>query len=84
MWDLDFFGPGKLAQLNHGDAACGKATEIGKRIKGFERPGDDFLQRLGVVGKPNRRSRTGRRLLPDFFREDRGAVPVLGENDATG
>ena len=60
------------------------ASQIGKYSKGLERPGNDFVERLGIVRKPNRRSRAGCRLLSGFFREDRCAVPVLRENYAAG
>ena len=53
-------------------------------MKGLECPRNDFLERLGVVGKLNRRCRSRRGLLSDVFRENRCAVPALREGDATG
>jgi len=84
IWDLNFFGSGKLAQLDHRDTAFRNASKIDKQIKGSERPGDDLVWWLGVVREPNRCGDAGCGLLPDFFCEDGCAVAALGKNDATG
>src|SRR5581483_1253758 len=84
VWNRNFPSARKLSELDQGNAAVGTASQIDQRPAGLERPRDDFIRRLHVIGKPERRSGSGRCLLPDFLCEDRCAMSTLGESDAAG
>src|SRR5215469_8457765 len=56
IWNFNFATAQKLARLDHGNTAFGKASEFDKHIVGFERQWDHFFGWLDMVGKPNRRS----------------------------
>jgi hypothetical protein len=73
-----------LAELDDGNAALCTTSKIDKRPEGLERPWDDFVRGLDIVGEPKRSGGSRRCLLPDFFGEDRCAMSTLGENDAAG
>ena len=62
----------------------GKRARSSEHLVGFERQWDHSFGWLDMVRKPNRRSDAGGCLLPDFFRENRSAVTVLGKNDTAG
>ena len=84
IWNLNFTGARKGAQLDHGHAALRILAKIDKYFVGCERPRDHFVGRFGVVRKPNGGGRGGSCLLANLLGEDRGAISAFGEKNAAG
>ena len=84
IWDLNFASAAILGELDHRDAAARIFFKIDKHFVGCERPRNDFGNRFGVVGKPERGRGAGSRLLTDLFGKDDCAKSALGQNNAAG
>ena len=73
-----------MAQLDHGNSAARCAAQTLQDSESFQGPGDDRVDRFGVVGKPDRTGGGGSDAWSNFFRQDAGAIPAFGEEHGAG